>query len=353
MFDCINKALCLIPTYWVVPIINIPFAWLFDIIFIFWIMFFISWILKNQKYYLNWFLKKNTVYLIWWKFWNWKTRLLTQIWKDIKANYKNTIVYSNYHNWYSDLFFSSDDDFFKLQVDIQALGLYLNFTNEEKKEIENKFKNYFSFDKEYFEKHKKSLDKIKKIGSQINITWLCDEFHLYFYNRNFMKNFSWDKGRKKLETLHQTRHSNQLLIIATQETDTLDLDIRQIAEKEIEVKEWLNWFLFWFNIFTFLNSKEKTDDKQFLKNNKIPYLFLNKYLMFILTENLYIFYYKIEQKALAFYNKRFWKNLYRENKLLNPFEKYKLLYNTKFNINPSLNVYESGDLFKIIIEKNL
>ena len=84
---------------------------------------------------------------------------------------------------------------------------------------------------------------------------LCDEFHLYLHNRSAMSNFSGEKGKKLLQMIHQTRHSKQLLLIATQDTDTLDLDIRQIADKEIEVKEWGNGLFYGFYLYKYLNLK--------------------------------------------------------------------------------------------------
>jgi len=44
--------------------------------------------------------------------------------------------------------------------------------------------------------------------------------------------------------LHQTRHSNQILLLSSQDTDNLDLDLRQIADKEIEAREW--FFGIWY-----------------------------------------------------------------------------------------------------------
>jgi hypothetical protein len=46
---------------------------------------------------------------------------LTKIGGEIKENSKNSIIYSNYYNENSDLFFSSMADFILLQRDIQAL----------------------------------------------------------------------------------------------------------------------------------------------------------------------------------------------------------------------------------------
>ena len=54
-----------------------------------------------------------------------------------------------------------------------------------------------------------------------------------------MANFAKDSGKALLSDLHQTRHANQTLILASQDADNLDYDLRQLAHNEIEVKSWL------------------------------------------------------------------------------------------------------------------
>lgn len=355
MFNCYTDAFCVIPLFWNVPFTNIPMAWGVDIVAVLLVFVIYAKILKNEKYYKNGFLKKDTVYLIGGAMWDGKTRLMTKISKEIKEQDNYSIVYSNYYNWYSDLFFSSFGDFDKIQRDIQFLWINLNFDWDEKDKILKNFKNYFAEDLEYLEKNKNKIKEIKKIlnWKKLSIIWLWDEFHLYLYGRQFMSNFKWEEGKKRLERLHQTRHSNQLLILATQDTDSLDLDIRQIADKEIEVKEWLGWLFFWFNLYKYKNSKYQNWENKniFTKINLLPFYFFNWY-------NLFKFFKKIIQiinnnwkKILNLINQRFNKNYIFDEIEKKPFEKYNLDFLSKYNVNISLNIYEEWKIFDIILKK--
>ena len=364
-FDCVNNALCLMPMFGTIPFTSFPMARGVNLIALLWVFIVLSAILKNEKYYKNWFLKKYAVYLVWWLPWEWKTRFLTKIGGEIKENSKNSIIYSNYYNENSDLFFSSMADFILLQRDIQALWLELNFDFEERKEIEKKFISYFSSDQEYTKRNAKKLKKIKDLNIKIDILGLCDEFHLYLHNRSAMSNFSGEKWKKLLEMIHQTRHSKQLLLIATQDTDTLDLDLRQISDKEIEVKDFWNGLFYWFYLYKYLNLKFQNKDKTlfFQKINKMPFWFFNWFIFFNaikkinkkldkLQKNIYYF---INNKIFLKLNEKYKKNYYiKNNKILqlHPlFSKYNLPYNTNFNVNISLNVYKEWDLFNVILEK--
>ena len=61
-----------------------------------------------------------------------------------------------------------------------------------------------------------------------------DEFAQYFPNRNAMSNFSGPK--KKYNTwLHQVRHFNTLMLLATQNVDHIDLRFRELTQFFIKV----------------------------------------------------------------------------------------------------------------------
>lgn len=348
-FDKLDTHLLwLIPTYWslVIPlwtnnIYNIPIGYIYNGLFLFLIFVILITILKNKSYYKNWFLKKNSVYLIGWKPWNWKTRLMSMIMSTLIQEQKNLIICSNYANNYSDCFYSSREDFYLIQQDIQLISCLCNFTFEEKKEIEKQFNWYFNF-WELYENNKKIINKIVKLNKKINFVTFGDEFHLYLHNRSAMSNFSGEKWKKLLELIHQTRHSKQLLIIATQDTDSLDLDLRQIADKEIETREYFFGLFFGFNLYYYLNSKfiNPTIWLIFKKINKIPFFFFNWFL-------IYEFFEFINFKLNKIYYKIFKKNLFLKNLFLSK----KLKYNTNFNVNIWKNIYKSGDIFTIIYEK--
>lgn len=355
MFNCYTDAFCVIPLIWNIPFSNIPMAWGVDIVAILLIMLIYAKIIKNEKYYKNWFLKKDTVYLIWWAMGDWKTRLMTKISKEIKEQDNLSIIYANYLNNYSDLYFSSFNDFDKIQKDIQFLWINLNFSWEEKTMIEKSFKYYFDENAEYLARNKNKIKEIKKIlnGRKLSIIGLGDEFHLYLYWRNFMKNFAGDDWKKRLERLHQTRHSNQLLILATQDTDSLDLDIRSIADKEIEVKEWFWWLFFGFNLYKYKNSKYQNGENKniFTKINILPFYFFNWYNLFKLSKKIIDSYLKIAEKIIFFINKKYDKNIILKKDLKPFFSKYELSFLSKFNVNISLNIYNEGDIFDIILKK--
>ncbi len=354
-----NDILFFIPAFWTLPlpfIGNVKVWFLLNIIIFIAFFVLILAILKNQKYFKNWFLKKNTCYLIGWKMGDWKTRLMTKFSQEIieSENKKhNTFIIANYLNKNSNLFFQSFNDFYFLQKDIQAIALYLNFDWNEKKEIEKIFPWYFNYD-DYLVKYKKEFEKIKTLTKwKIQFITLLDEAHLYFYARMAMSNFSKVEWKKMLEMLHQTRHSNQLLILSSQDTDAIDLDLRQISDKEIEVKEYMNWLFYGFNLYHYLNLKyqNKEDKLFFQKINTFPFVFFNFYLLYKLFIQLNQINIKIWSFLFKIYNKIFKKNKIYDYNFKNPFLAYVLPYNTNFNVNIWLNIYKEGDIFKKIIKK--
>lgn len=356
MFDFKNEFL------WFIPIVNFPMPFVgvgivtvWHIVLI-WCIFILFWvILKNQKYYKNGFLKKNTSYNIGWPMGDWKTRLMTYFCKTIKEEVKKkivTIISTNYLNYLSDCFFQSKSDLYKLQKDIQAISLFLNFDHEKKKEIEKLFPWYFNYD-DYQEKYKNEFKKIKKLLNWRPIQFVTpvDEAHLYFFSRNHSGNFSWSMWIKLLEMFHQTRHSNQLLIMASQDTDSLDVDLRRICDKEIEVREWFWGLIFWFNLFKYLSLKYQNvaENIIFRKINKSPYLFFNWYKIYEMLHAIDNLQFKIATFWINLYNKFFKKaKLYKYHLKIN--ENLKLPFESKFNVNINLNVYNEWDIIRRIID---
>ena len=318
-----------------VPIINISINLLANIFFALWVIFFIFFLIKSKERYKKSFLKKHCVYNIWGKPWSGKTRIISTIMRDISLYNNNTFCISNYMNWYSSIFFSSKNDFFYIQRDIAILSLYLNFTEDEKIEIQKKFPKYFKISKDLEKKLKKIKEKYKW---NVNFITTVDEAHLYFYNRNFMKNFAWENWAELLSLIHQTRHSNQLLILATQDTDSLDLDFRTIAEKEIEVKSYIGWIFYGFNTFSYLSEKYRWETEKKYKKNKEFNFFFNSYIFFVLNEKINEFLNKIFKKMKI--KKEFSKNLFK-----------KLDYNTKFNVNININIYKEWQIFDFLLDK--
>lgn len=317
------------------------------------VMIFFQW-QKNQKYYENGFLKKYASYLIGGKMGDGKTRLMTWFTETLKKAGKNTIICVNYMNGNGDIFFQSFQDFFLLQRDIQAISMYLNFDPEKKKKIDSVFPGYFQYDN-FTEKYGSDFLKIKKLlaGKQLNFGTMVDEAHLYLYARLAMSNFAKAEGKKLLEMLHQTRHSNQLMVYASQDTDALDLDLRQISDKEIEVKEYFGGLFFGFNLYYYLNQKyQNLNDKLiFKKINKFPFVFLNWYALYELYNLFNGMRAKIGKKIVTVKNFAFKRSIIYTRTFDNPLKDKILPFESKFNVNINLDVYEEGDLFKKIIKK--
>lgn len=345
-----------IPMYGTIPLTSFGIGEFMNLCGILFIVYLVFLFKKNQEYYNNGFMRKNTVYLIWGKMWNGKTRFLTQFFKDCVEYFNNTktkiMVMSNWHNGYTDVFYSSKYDFIMLQKEIYLLALHCNFSFEEKIQIEKAFNWYFDFDEET-KKFKKYIDKIKASGITIHNVTGWDEFHQYFHSRMAMSNFSKLDGQELLGQLHQTRHSKQTIILASQDTDALDLDFRQIAELEIEVKEWCAGIFYGFNLYRYLSQKYQNLEKSYIfkKVNKVPFWWLNKYLLFKIIERFDNIFEFLQKKLFAFLNKHGNKNIYEIIHIPNPFSDGKLDYNTNFNVDKSISIYKPWTYLKKVIEK--
>lgn len=286
--------------------------------------------------------------LIWGKFNAWKTRLLTQMASEV-YEIEDTFVISNFFNWYSFLQYSSFDDFIRLLDDLLLLWEYQNFTEQERNKIKNKFWKYFN---------QKIIDLIATKYPRIPKNWYnsrfilqWDEFHQYLYNRNSMGNFSGENWKKLLQTLHQVRHYNTLLILATQDIEELDLKLRKLASYEIDTLNYF-WIFFGLNFYRFYLNKRQTqkakDEKAFNKLNKMPVLYFNNYVYNTYITAFENFYNNFRKKRIKRYNKLFKKNVLFVKKEFQ--RKKELDFETKFNVKIDVSIYKSWDLFKKLNE---
>lgn len=350
-----DNVLGFIPLYGVIPYIKIWIWEFFNIWIVTFLIVFFYYQDKNSKTYAHWIVRKHNVQLLDGETGSWKTRLLTEISSDARQQEQKLIVISNFYNAYSDFYFASLQDFKLLQIDIARLWEFSNFDDNEKKEIEKAFPGYFAFLSE-----SEFKNKIKKIKNTYNILTLGDEFYAYFHNRNFMGNFSkkdwWDE---LLLNLHQTRHSNQTVILASQDDDNLDLDFRQIAHNEINVFSMFGDLIFWFNKYKYLSKKkQKEDGIEFKKINMFPTIFIN---WFELSRKINL----IKSISFFIYNLfltthitgKYLKNIHfiKIKKIIFIekiyFEKKHLKFYSKFNVKKNINVYKPGYIYDYIIKK--
>ena len=341
----------IIPAYWEIPI---PFIWgtiwigqFYNV----WLILFWIWIFfthrKNMLYFANWLFKKNNLINLWGKTWSWKTRLLSKVAMETHGK-DNNIVIGNFFDDNIDMYFASFDDFCMLQADVALLALHTNFSKDKivKDKILKHFVWYFDFGE--------NTHKIKKIKWLWNIITLWDEFYAYLHNRSFMSNFAKAEWKKLLLDLHQTRHHNQTIILASQDTDNLDLDLRQLAHQELEVKSYFLDLFYGFNIYKYLTKKEQTEIwKEFKKLNRIPYLFINYYELNKMVERTYnnCRYIGFIFKNIIPILKKQKLNTKFEQKTYWFFSKNILPYHTKFDIRIDKSIYKPWMLFDYILEK--
>lgn len=304
-----------------------------------WIIIFSFLLKKNRTVWLNVVLWTYGFVLIWWLFAKGKTRMLSMIaylWKTFK---KETFIISNYDNGYSDLFYSSLEDFINILNDLIYLWDYQNFSNSERKEILNKFPDYFG--QNDYESFKKKYKYIPTNGYHNNFLLLGDEFHQYFYNTDSA--FFWtEKWKILLQTLHQIRHYNTFCVLATQELDELALKFRKLASYEIETETIAGGLM--FNSYIYERnrknkySSETTEEKEYRKINKKPIYFLNWFLI-----NKIIF--KLNKFWIWFITKFYWYKgeFFRIIKPLNV-----LNFKSKFNVKVNINTYVPWSLFEKI-----
>lgn len=312
------------------------------------ILYLIVSIRKQKLYYKNGLIKKHATYLLSGKTGKGKTRFMAQLARDTQSD--TTIVVSNFFSGYASLYYSSFVDFCAIQRDIAILGIATNFEPDEQARIRKAFPGYFDIAPEI-------AKKVRKLKRKYDFLTLGDEFYSYLHNRNFMANFAKDSWKSLLSDLHQTRHANQTLILASQDADNLDYDLRQLAHNEIEVKSWLLDVLYWFDIYRYMSKHEqKAMGAEFVRSNRIPYFFFNFYLVAESVANMYQIF------RHAFTHDYFWWKFQKKwgwfefvaqklPKKVSIFESYILDYNTRFNVRPDLNIYKPGYLFDFLIQR--
>jgi hypothetical protein len=304
------------------------YFYLLFFLFVFVVVYVLLWLINYGKY-SRFLMTKFWYVLIWWKFASWKTRLLSQIWKTAFENKK--FVISNFYLGYSFLNFSSKKDFLFLVNDLLFLGEIQNYSDED---FLLYYKNYWKdFINEWLKRRKEFRKKYKYIPCNwyvCNFVVLCDEFHQYFSNREHMVNFSWE-NKEFLTSLHQVRHFNTLMVLATQDIEDLDLKFRKLASYEIDTLQFWN-LIFWFNIFRY-NHKRNEDEKNFDAINKLPILRFNSYSINFIIKSF-------EKKLNSI------KFLTRLLKRKISFRKFNTLpFDTKFNVNVAVSIYKEWDLF--------
>lgn len=345
-----DQFLGVIPMFGEIPLGGGYSIWigeLYNVGIILGILYLIVSIRKQKLYYKNGLIKKHATYLLSGKTGKGKTRFMAQLARDTASD--TTIVVSNFFSWYSKLYYSSFADFCAIQRDIAILGIATNFEPEEQERIRKAFPGYFDISPEI-------AKKVRKLKKKYEFLTLWDEFYSYLHNRNFMQNFSKEWGKNLLSDLHQTRHANQTLILASQDADNLDYDLRQLAHNEIEVKSWLLDMFYWFDIYRYLSKHEqKAMGIEFVRSNRIPYFFFNFYLLSKLIENAYFLFLHALTFEYTFWKfkrewgwfKSFFKYFPKKVSVLND---YILDYNTRFNVRPDLNIYKQGYLFDFLIK---
>jgi len=357
------------------------------VIIILLILFLIFYQKQDNNFY--WRIIYNKWYsIISWLFWNWKTQLLTElakIWLD-----KWFFIISNFYNWYSFLNYSSKKDLQNLLSDLLILWEYQNFSDSEFTQIYDK--------KIYANKHieRKSLKWYKFLQNKNNkFICLWDEFHIYFDSRERLKNFKEIKVKikdnekelqenfeekkenladKKLSiTMHQIRHFNTSFILATQKVRHLDNRIRELRSYEIESKN--HKLLKIYDLYKWFNEKRTETEKEFYKINKLPiikfnsyelnflvanleklinkFLYNDKYIFWIIVLfliiwyilfNIYIYTYIIIRLIFILYISLVL--YYQKYDFDIKLKRFSLLkFNTKFNVNPTYNIYNKWDLF--------
>lgn len=306
-------------------------------VYIIWIFIFTFFIWQVKRWAKdNMFLERNDWFIILdWKFWNWKTRFMTNLQK--QAN--NYILISNFYTGYTHIRFNSMQDLINLLLDIQKLSEYQNYSIEELKVIywrENgealsrKLANYEEL---------KQYKNIPKDGYYTKFLWTCDEFQNLFFSRNSLSNFSW-WNKVLLKLLHQVRHMNSLFIFATQNADELDIKFRRLSTFYVNTwSKFSDWF-FWYNIYFFQNNSagRKIEDDELYKINKAPIFFINKFKL-----NNYIF--KINMWFLELKRKYNRLKLYKIKFRFN-----ELQFHSKFNCDPDYDIYKPWDIY-IFLDK--
>ncbi len=272
---------------------------------------FFNWILTNiidisvvlwiyfKNFYLVWIAPFWYIYVIWilfyifkaknessiygisidlWEFGAWKTYNDFRDVLDLKRS-TNCFVISNCPYYFTDLQFNSQEDLEKI---FQIFVEYFQDTNY----------------KEYLQS-----DKFR------NIVFLLDESQLYFFSRNFMKNFQWET----LISVTQCRKRNMKIMFITQELAQLDSTFRKLVPYVKKYYKWFWWLSFYREYYM------KTDDVDVKNEDKSEivgrWFFLTPWKLFWNIKNKYSKKYeqyhneKWVSKYIVWLKKKLWKSM--------------------------------------------
>lgn len=297
---------------------------------------------NNFKKSKNFLKSKNWFIVLDWKFEAWKTRFMTAMAEESQKS--GRFVLSNFYNWYSFLKWNSLEDLRKLLYDVWLLWEYQNFTDEEFEKI---YKQDWTENLKTKLKERKEIRKkykyIPKDGYHNNFLIEGDEFQNYMFNRWAMTNFS-GENKNLLKLFHQVRHFNSLIILWTQNSDELDVKFRRLSSFYINTGEKMGGLFFSYNVYEFITDKENNLDlNKAYKFTKVPVFILNKYFLNEIINNFEYFlnrFEEIEEKI----NYIFKRTIFTRRIIKKKFNQLK--FHTKYNVNPDINTYTEGDLFR-------
>lgn len=333
---------------WFMGLVDLIYL-IIDIIKTYWIqLFFLLLIILYFKFKTNYkksdaFLKSKTGFIVLdGKFWTWKTRFMAQLAKESLPKW--IFVLSNFYNWYNFIKWNSLEDLKNILYDVWLLGEYQNYTDAELKAIY--CEDWKAVEKEKFKIRRELKKKYKYIPSNWfsnRFMVLGDEFQNYFFNRGAMSNFSGD-NKNLLKLFHQVRHFNTMLILGTQNSDELDVKFRRLSSYYVNTGEKMGGLFYYYNVYQFITDRENNLNlEKAQKFTKVPVIKLNYYAL-----NGFIKWYERKINRLNFLNK--YVNKIVRFKLLTErnikYRFWQLKFHTKYNVNPDIHTYKSGDIFK-------
>lgn len=254
------------------------------------------------------------------KFWKGKNRFMVNLQSESSTNWYFTL--SNFYSWHTFIRWNSLTDLKDLLHDVWTLWEYQNFSDDELKVM------YSDEGKERVKEKFAERKAIRKKFKHIPNSWFfnkflitCDEFQNLFFNRWAMGNFSGDNA-DFLKLLHQVRHFNTLMVFATQESWELDVKFRRLSSYYIRVFDYLDWIVYWYNVFEFVVDREQNMNLESAKRfTRVPVWMLNFYKFNVIIN-------KIERRFKRKIKFRF----------------SQLKFFSKFNADPDRNIYTKGDL---------
>lgn len=308
----------------------IYFPFIILIWFLIFLYFLFKFFAKNKDVFENIIFSSYWIVLISGFFWKWKTRILTLIIKKIKEHFwKNYIIISNYDNDYTDVYYTSLLDLINILEEIEYIKDIENFNSKEKKEISEKFKNYFSKTQD-FESY--------RWGKKTRFIIIWDEFHNYLYNLD-THFFQKKDGRRLMRILHMVRHMDTIMILSTQDSEELVLKLHRLAMYSIECYSYLSDLIFWA-IFFRKNELKKYNESlpTYVPMGRGPALFFNFWRINDFVDFLNNFLNKIYSKV----KKYDWEKIEFIKKIET------LKYKSKFNVKNVKDIYETNTIIKLL-----